>query len=47
MIDWSNRQFDNVMGRRPLRGLMNLFGLLTWGFASLHPRLYAFGRSAH
>src|SRR5436190_6787338 len=29
-----------------LRGLRNPFWLLPWGSASLHPRLYAFARSA-
>ena len=30
-----------TQGRRPLRGLMDLFGLFTWDSAALHPRLYA------
>jgi len=31
---------------RPLRGLCTLLGWWSWGFAALHPRLYALARSA-
>jgi hypothetical protein len=40
----TNVTFEKSVGRSA--GSDNLFGRCSWGFAALHPRLYAGGRSA-
>jgi hypothetical protein len=40
------RAFCNRRSYRPLRGLNVCLFFFSWGFATLHPRLYAVGRAA-